>query len=114
MNLRLHLSIGGDRTGDQLREHAEECPKLQKGVCRFDLFEVHINEIRRDLECVEADAQRHDEMRRRNRKGNVDGGEQRIKIFHKEVGVLENRQPPEVVDHTADEIVLGFLGVVLL
>ena len=54
--LRLNFTVHADRTGDQLREHAEVHAQIQNTPCGTRLSGVDIDQVGRDLKGEEADA----------------------------------------------------------
>ena len=107
--LRLNFTVHADRTGDQLREHAEVHAQIQNTPCGTRLSGVNIDQVGRDLKGEEADAKRHHKRylgncRMKNR-------EQGIQVADQEVGVFEYHQQSKVVNQSCDQIVLGRLRV---
>ena len=88
--LRHHLAVVQDRSGQQMREKAHE-QRVVEQARLFRLAATDVDEVCDLGEGEEADAQRQDDMRESERQAGEIGG-----VAHREVGVLEHAEKQQV------------------
>lgn len=77
------VGVDDDRSGDQLWEHAQVRAEIDKGSVRFRPPEIHVNDVGRDLECVETDPERQREVQRVEPPGNLHDAQRGVDVLDK-------------------------------